>query len=237
MKYILKSSKEIFITYILNYIVIIISGLIYNLLGYNDVDYFTTNILPIILLIFYILTIIYLYKKNNRKEPSLPHKHYFPLILLGISIATLLNMLIFLIYPPTKVPTISTLLAIISSGLIGTIYEEILFRYLLYNRLKDKYTIKKSIFITTLIFALIHLSPIKIIYAFILGLIINLSYEKHHNLLAPILIHISANTIVIFLHEYNTYILLLSIISLALGIILNTNINLKEKILVKKSNS
>ena len=33
-------------------------------------------------------------------------------------------------------------------------------------------------------------------------LIINIFYEKHQNILAPILIHIAANTMVIFLFEY-----------------------------------
>lgn len=221
MKYILKSSKEIIITYILNYIIIIITGLIYNALGYSNLEYLVNNIIPYILLIIYILTIIYLYKKNYIKEPKVPTKQYFPLILLGIALATLLNMIIFLIIPSSNQVTIPTFLAIISSGIIGPIYEEILFRYLLYNRLKKKYSIKKSILITTIIFALIHMSPIKIIYAFILGLILNIAYEKYRNIIVPILIHISANTIVIFLYEYNTFIFLLSIINLIISIKLN----------------
>lgn len=221
MKYILKSSKEIIITYILNNLLIIITALIYNSLGYNNLEYFITNILPIILITFYILTIIYLYKKNYIKEKNLSTKEYFPLSILGISIATLLNMIIFKLIPPTTTTSLPIIVSIISTGIIGPIYEEILFRYILYNRLKNKYSIKKSILITTIIFSLIHLSPIKIIYAFILGIIINVSYEKHKNILAPILIHITANTIVIFLYEYNTYILLLSIICLILSIKLN----------------
>ena len=221
MKYILKSLKEIFITYILNYLIIIISGLVYNSLGYNNLDYFINRILPIILIIFYILTIIYLYEKNYIQEKSLSKKEYFPLSILGISLATLLNMIIFKLFPPTSTTSLPIIISIISTGIIGPIYEEILFRYILYNRLKKKYSIKKSILITTIIFALIHLSPIKIIYAFILGLTMNILYERHKNILAPILIHISANTIVIFLYEYNTYILLLSIICLILSIKLN----------------
>lgn len=221
MKYILKSSKEIFITYILNYLIIIITALIYNLLGYNNLDYFINNIIPYIIIIYYLLTIIYLYKKNYHKETSLSINKYFPLILLGISIAVFLNMIIFLINKPVATNTISIPLAIITSGIIGPIYEEILFRYILYNRLTNKYSIKKSIIITTTIFALIHLSLIKIIYAFIIGLILNLTYKKYKNILAPILIHISANIIVIFLYEFNIYVLLLSAISLILGLILN----------------
>ena len=221
MKYIIKSSKEIYITYILNYIIIIITGLIYNYLGYNDLEFLVNNIIPYILLIFYTLTIIYLYKKNYIKEHKLNKRKYFSLILLGISIAIFLNMIIFLLLPSTTKVTIPVYLSLISSGIIGPIYEEILFRYLLYNRLKRKYSIRKSILITTIIFALIHISSIKIIYAFILGLILNITYEKCHNIKAPILIHIAANTIVIFLYEYNTYIFLLSIINLIISIKLN----------------
>ena len=230
MKYIIKSSKEIIITYILNYLLIIITVLIYNYLGYNNLEYFITNILPIILITFYILTIIYLYKKNYINEKSLSKKEYFPLSILGISIATILNMIIFKLSPPTINISLPIIVSIISTGIIGPIYEEILFRYLLYNKFKNKYSIKKSILITTIIFSLIHLSPIKIIYAFILGLIMNISYERHKSILAPILIHISANTIVIFLYEYNTYILLLSIICLILSIKLN-----KQKINITMS--
>lgn len=229
MKYILKSSKEIFITYILNYLLIFIIALIYTLLGYKNLSTFINTKGILILIIFYILTTVYLYRKKYQQEEALPQKQYFPLFLLGISIACFLNMIIFLINPPQTIIK-PTILTIISSGIIGPIYEEILFRYLLYNRLKKNYSIKKSILITTIIFALIHLSPLKIIYAFILGLIINIAYEKNNNILAPIIIHISANTIVTFLHEYNTYILLLSFISLILSIKLNTNL---KRILIK----
>ena len=223
MKYILKSSKEIFITYILNYVIIIISGFVYNLLGYNNINLFINNILPYIILLFYIITIIYLYYKNYQKENKFSPNQYYPLISLGISLAVFLNMIIFLIYPQKSTVTLSMPLAIISSGIVGPIYEEVLFRYLLYNRLKNKYSIKKSLLITATIFALIHLQPIKIIYAFLLGIIINIFYEKNKNILAPILIHISANTIVIFLSEYNTYILILSLINLIISITMITN--------------
>ena len=220
IKTILTSSKEIFITYILSYVIIIIACLIYTLLGHDNLDNFISTTCSYFLLLFYILITIYLYKKNYRQEPALSFKNYFPLIILGISLATFLNMIIFILFPPLNNTTISPLLSIISSGLIGPIYEEILFRYLLYNRLKKNYSVKKAILITTSLFALIHLSLVKIIYAFILGLVLNIMYEKYNNILSPILIHIAANTIVIFLSEYNTYILLLSIINLILSILI-----------------
>ena len=222
IKNILKFSKEIIITYILSYLLIFILCLIYTLLGYQDLTSFMNTYCVYISLLYYIVVIIYLYKRNKQKEPILPKKKYFPLLCLGISLAILLNMIIFLIIPPQPTKsTLSPLLLLISSGIIGPIYEEILFRYLLYNRLNKKYNSKKAILVTTIIFAIIHLSAIKIIYAFILGLVINIAYEKNQHILAPILIHMAANSIVLLLHEYNTYILLLSIINLVISVKLN----------------
>lgn len=215
---IIVSMKEIFITYILNFIIIIVSGLIYNALGYYDTDLFINNYLPYILVIYYIIAIIYLYKKNKIQENSLSKKKYFPFISLGISLSILLNMIIFKINP-SQIPTtnIKTII-IISTGIIGPIYEEILFRYLLYNRLKKIYNYKKALLITTTIFAITHLNPIKISYAFILGLIFNYTYEKENNIIVPILIHISANIMSVFLYEYNTYLLILSTIYLLISV-------------------
>lgn len=222
LKNILKYSKEIFITYILNYLLIFLLCLIYTLLGHQDLTRFMNTYCLYTSLIFYILTIIYLYKRNYQKESRLSKKKYIPLISLGISTAITLNMVIFLIIPPQTITNpIHPVLNLISSGIIGPIYEEILFRYLLYNRLKKKYQSTKAIIITSILFGLIHISPIKIIYALILGFIINFSYEKNKNILAPILIHIAANSIVLLLTEYNTYIFLLSIINLIISIKLN----------------
>lgn len=222
IKNILKYSKEIVVTYIFSYLLIIILCIIYTLLGYQDLIKFINTTCIYISLIYYILTIIYLYRKNYMKEQSLPIKKYFPLISLGISLAILMNMIIFLMNSSQIVENnISPIIMVISSGVLGPILEEVLFRYLLYNRLKKVYSTKKAHFINISIFALIHLSPIKIIYAFILGSILTRVYEKNQNILAPILIHIAANSIVLLLSEYNIYILILSIISLIISIKLN----------------
>lgn len=217
------SLKEVIITYLLGYIIIIISCIIYTLLGKSNLTKFINHIAIYILLIYYLITIIYLYFHNKKQEPSLPIKSYFPIISLGISLALSMNMLIFKLIPPTNTRTISLSLAFLTSALIGPIYEEIIFRYIFLNKLKKFNTPKKAILINSIIFALIHLSPIKMIYAFILGITLNIAYEKYQNILAPILIHIAANTIVLFITEYNPYILLLSILNLIISLNL-TNI-------------
>ena len=222
LKKLFSSLKEIILTYILSYILIIAACLIYTLLGYNNLTSFINNICSYLILIFYIIITTYLYLHNKKKELPLRKKSYFPIISLGISLAVFLNMIIFKLNGSTTVTTsIPYLLVLISSGIIGPIYEEILFRYLFLNRLKKFHSVKKSIFINSLIFALIHLSPIKIIYAFFLGLVLNITYEKYKNILAPILLHISANTIVLYLTDYNSDILILSFINIIIAIYIN----------------
>lgn len=221
LKKLIVSLKEVFITYILGYILIIVASLIYTWLGNEDLTHFLNNTCSYLLILYYLLIIIYLYHHNKKEEPALAKKAYFPLVNLGISLAIVMNMLIFKIFPPKNITTIPFLLVLISSGIIGPIYEEIIFRYCFLNKLKKFNSTKKALIINTLIFALIHLSPIKIIYAFILGIFLNISYEKHNNILAPILIHISANTIVLFLRNYNSIILILATICLTISLYLN----------------
>lgn len=218
--------KEIIITYILSYIIIIISASIYTLLGYNDLTFFINNYCIYIVIIYYILTSIYLYKKNKITENNISFRSYYPLISLGISIAIIYNMIIFKFNPPTTTSTLPLFINILSSGIVGPIFEEILFRYVFYNRLKTKYSIKKSIIINSIVFAIIHISPIKIIYAFIIGIILNTYYEKYNNIKVPILIHIAANIIAIFLTEYNLIVLLLAIINLIITILIIRKINI-----------
>lgn len=219
--------KEIILTYILSYILVIISAIIYTLLGYKDLTFFINNIYIYIVIIYYILITIYLYKRNKIKESKLLFKNYFPLISLGVSVAIIYNMIVYKITNPSIFSNIPLFLSIISSGIIGPIYEEILFRYIFYNRLKKKYSIKKSILINSLVFSIIHIQPIKVIYAFILGIILNINYEKYKSIKAPILIHIAANYIVLFLYEYNPVVLLLSIINLIISINLIKKIDIK----------
>lgn len=210
--------KEIIINYILAFLITIVSSLIYTLLGFDNLSKFVSNYLVYILLIYYILMIIYLYKKNKREEQKLNIKNYFGLIVLGISIATIYNMIIFKFSPLTTKSSTPLFLLIISTGIIGPILEEILFRYIFYNRLKKKHTKKTAIIINSIIFGLIHLNLINIIYAFILGIVLNLVYEKYQNIMAPILIHIAGNIIVLFLCEYSPLILVFAIINLIISI-------------------
>ena len=212
LKKIILSSKEIIVTYILQFVTIIISYTIYSCITKKTITNYMNCFGIIITIIFCIITSLIFYKKNNIIIKQLSSKNYYYLISLGISISCLFNMILFKFVTPKPVSNSNSLLLFISSAIIGPIYEEILFRHILLNKLKKFNSPTKSIIISTLIFSLLHLNPIKIIYAFILGLFLNIIYHKTNNLISSILIHISANSISLLLNQYNKHILLLTII-------------------------
>ena len=209
--------KEIIISYLLSYVIIIASCFVYVELGMGDNDQFFNYPVFYVMIIFYIVVIIFLYKKNKRKELRLNYRKYFPLFYFGISIAVILNLIIIRVTNNTIDNNYPLLLYFISSGIVGPIYEEILFRYILFNRLRDNYSDSKALFISLIVFSLIHLSPIKIIYAFIIGFFITVIYRREKTILAPILVHIGANSIVILIYEFRVSILILAIINLVIS--------------------
>lgn len=220
LKKLLSATFPILITYMIIILILILFAVIYNLLGYNDINHFL-SISPYLLIPSYIITIIILIKKYSIKinfTSLLKEKNFF-YTSLGISLSIFLNMLIFKYFsiPKTK-DSLKLIINIISSGLIGPIYEEILFRGIFYNKLLKFNSPKKSLIITTICFSLIHFSPIKMLYALVLGYIFTKIYQKDNNILSPIIIHVSANITSIFLFDYNTYLLLFSLINLLLCI-------------------
>ena len=209
--------KEIIITYFFSYLILFISSFIYVKLGLGNMDQFLSGPFFVIMIVFYIIVISYLYTNNKKNESKLKIYKCFPIIYFGISISVFLNMIIFRITGTFNSINNNLLLFFVSSGIIGPIYEEILFRYILYNRLKSRYSEKKSFLVGLIIFSLIHLYPIKIIYAFILGFFFTYIYKKEKTIMAPILMHIGANSIVILLYKFNIDVFILSLINLIIS--------------------
>ena len=226
------SLKEIVVVYILQYIVILGSSYIYlSIDPKGDVKGFLTTMGYILLILFDIIVAIYLYLKNKRKEKKVKVTDYFPVVYLGIGMAVALNMLIFLFNLNNEMADLNIYLAILSSGIIGPILEEMLFRYVFLNRLSNFFTMRNAILLSSLVFALLHGDIITMIYAFIMGFIFAYVYVKYDNIKVSIMCHISANTIVIFLTSFNIWILLLGLFGVWISIYLILRDN-KRKVLV-----
>lgn len=80
-------------------------------------------------------------------------------------------------------------LNLLIAGLIPPICEELLFRGVIFQGLKEKFKPFTSVLLTALLFALMHQSITQFIYPFILGFVLTVVMDKTNNLLYPILIH------------------------------------------------
>lgn len=214
------SLKEVILIMLFQYFILISTILIF---GFNK----SIVIGSIILLIFQIIYIAY---KIKDYKFSFNNKIYFKYILLGISITVIYNMTIFKIGIKFDINNdIPFLFKFICSSIIGPIFEEILFRYSLINKLLKFNNKKVSIILGGIIFSLCHNNIITIIYAFIIGLINSYIYIESKDIIIPIIIHISLNSFSLLLFDYNHIILLLGILLFLISILC-----IKKSIFMKK---
>lgn len=167
----------------------------------NDVNLFNEYLSSKQIYLIFILAIIFIpllikdykkinYDKNNKID-------YLQLILIGIILSLIYNVFAyyfnFLLKTSLFDNNNNLMVTLISTGLIGPIIEELMFRGIIYNELKNKYSNMKAILITTIFFAVIHMNIIQILYAFALGFILIFVYEKYKNIKAPIILHMASN--------------------------------------------
>lgn len=76
---------------------------------------------------------------------------------------------------------------------IGPCVEEIIFRGLVYKRIKRYTEGMAPVYVSALLFGLYHFNLVQGLYAFLLGILLCYVQEKYGTLLAPVLLHMSAN--------------------------------------------
>lgn len=193
-------------------------------------NYINDNTLWIVLIVavIFIPLLIFKYKKQKKLNFKI-NKNIIFVILVGFSISILLNLIIINI---NKLFNINNNLldykyliqTIIASCLLGPIIEELLFRGVMFNKIKTFNNLNISILLTTVIFAFFHDSITQMIYAFIIGYICIKLYVEYDTLLVPIIFHISCNLVVPLLNNYLVnlnyiYTILIIIVSLIIFII------------------
>lgn len=218
MKYLGKlflSLREIFIVMIIQYAFLIMCVLT---LGVDKSVIWGS----ILLCIF---EVIYIVWKGKKSKFRISNSSYFPYLLLGIGIAVVYNMIIFKMGIGHDVNMdFPIVLNIICSGIIGPIFEEILFRYDLIWRLEKFNTNHWVIIILSgVIFGLFHTGIVTIIYATIVGIINSYIYIKDKDIMKPIILHIAGNIFVNLLFGYNTLVLILGVILTILGLLMIRN--------------
>lgn len=192
-------------------------------------NYINSKSLIIILIISIIfLPILYKVFKKYKEKSNFKIKNIFIPIAFGVSICLIYNITIFelnnIFHFTNKfeISNIPIIVQIICSGLLGPILEELLFRGIVYNKLKEFNKKMNAIIISSVIFSLFHSNIIDNIYAFGVSFILIYMYEKYKTLKAPIITHMCLNTTIILMLNlinknfivFNMYLLIVSIIIL-----------------------
>ena len=180
-------------------------------LDYSNIDTVNTymnlcyEIIPIVLILTAIFSLIpigiYLYKKNIKLIKKIP-------IIDGIqlcSMAIVINIIISTIVSVLPANLLSShseatgylnslpfLPMLLSIGIIAPFLEELFFRFLMVNKLKNKPIL--AIILPALTFGIVHGNIVQGTYAFLLGMLFAYIYLKTNNLLTTFILHASINS-------------------------------------------
>ena len=92
-------------------------------------------------------------------------------------------------------------LELISSALMTPILEELVFRGILFTRLKSMIPKIPAIIVSALIFAAVHFNIVQFIYAFLLGIVLAILMDQADHVYPAIIGHITANLIAVLRTE------------------------------------
>ncbi|EOU1112218.1 CPBP family intramembrane metalloprotease [Clostridium perfringens] len=105
-------------------------------------------------------------------------------------------------------------LTIISVVILAPIFEELVFRGIIFNEASKYKGGAFPIIISALLFGLAHMQPIQIVYAFIVGLIFGFVYSKTHSLPIVMFLHMLNNLLTLFPEPFSTFISIIQILSI-----------------------
>jgi membrane protease YdiL (CAAX protease family) len=83
--------------------------------------------------------------------------------------------------------------SVLSVGIVGPAAEEIFFRGIITSRLRPAFGKAGTILVSSLLFGLVHVTPIAVGYAFVVGLALALIRERYRSVLPCIVCHCSFN--------------------------------------------
>lgn len=91
---------------------------------------------------------------------------------------------------------------IIVLGILMPMSEELVFRGLLFKRLRERGTYLQSALYSALVFGFMHMNLVQMMYGFVLGMMLAYFYEKYGSVKAPIAAHIAMNLLSVFATKF-----------------------------------
>lgn len=150
---------------------------------------------------------------RQRRAGVLPNKKaalwkYVAVILIAVSMCLALNNLINIgnlyVVDEAYAQTIEALYSaslpvqILSLGILVPISEELVFRGLLFQRLREKGSYMQAAVFSSVVFGLMHMNMVQMLYGFVMGMLLAYVYEKYGSVKAPALAHMSMNIMSVF---------------------------------------
>lgn len=146
-------------------------------------------------------------KRNIREELNLfkfKVEGIIPLILLGIGLNVFISILFSVIpFPEDWINSYTNssanimqgdyVISLLSVVIVAPIVEEVIFRGLIYTRLKNGIPLILSAIIASVVFGIIHGTIIWAMYTFLFSLILIWVFEKFQSLFANIILHMAFN--------------------------------------------
>lgn len=83
----------------------------------------------------------------------------------------------------------------IGVAIFTPLWEELFFRGIFFNVVRNKWGLTIAVLITSVVFALAHMTPVLIPYLFILGVAAAILRNYHGSLVASVLLHMTVNSI------------------------------------------
>lgn len=90
---------------------------------------------------------------------------------------------------------------LLGSGLITPVLEELLHRGVVYGRLRRMIGLWPAVFVSALIFAVLHFNLVQFVYTFLIGIVLALFVEKSGRLYPAVIAHMVANILAVIRTE------------------------------------
>ena len=204
----------LFVYYFMHLLIMIIAR---DFIGGENEKYMSCQIIADLITIPVIYFMIYRKCKNivNVYEPSLPKRiaDIVMIVVIFVSISWGVNNVIVMSPLVQMSPGFEQAnegfygsvlgIELIGSGLLAPVLEELVFRGIVYGSLRKITGMWPSVFISALLFGLVHFNIVQLIYALMLGIVLALAMEYVGNAYGAIVGHMAANTFAVLRTELN----------------------------------
>ena len=94
--------------------------------------------------------------------------------------------------------------SLLTVGILGPIFEELLYRGLIFGELRKITKVRTALVIQAVLFGAMHLDVIQSSYALIIGILLGFVYYRSNSIIAPMIVHISINSLSVILTHFLT---------------------------------